>query len=128
MPTSMLRAITFTAISCVIFIAFAAPLSAQKDAGAIVGLVKDASGAVVAGAKVTITDADRGQNFTTRTNEAGEYVASPLHIGRWVVMVEHAGFKKAISSPIEINVQDRAAVNITLQLGQVTEQMIVTEA
>jgi hypothetical protein len=109
-----------------VFLALVTPLCSQKDAGAIVGLVRDASGAVAAGAKVTVTDTDRGQSFSTTTNDAGEYVASPLHVGRWVVSVEHAGFKKAVSSPVEINVQDRAAVNITLQVGQVTEEMMVT--
>lgn len=42
---------------------------AQKDTGAIAGTVKDSSGAVVAGAKVTITDADRGTSVVTSTNE-----------------------------------------------------------
>ena len=99
---------------------------AQKDAGAIVGLVRDASGAVVSGAKVTVADVERGQNFTTNTNEAGEYVASPLRVGRYVVTVEKAGFKRAVSSPVDVSVQDRIAVNITLQVGQVTEQVVVT--
>src|ERR1700687_5197535 len=51
---------------------------AQKDAGAIVGVVRDESGAVVAAAKVTVTDVDRGSQVVVSTNEAGEYVASPL--------------------------------------------------
>jgi Carboxypeptidase regulatory-like domain len=54
----------------------------QKDTGTIVGTVKDPTGAVIAGAKVTVTDVERGQTFTATTSEAGEYVASPLHIGR----------------------------------------------
>ena len=56
------------------------PLLAQKDAGAIVGLVRDPSGAVVVDAKVTVTDVERGIEATS-TNAAGEYVASPLKIG-----------------------------------------------
>jgi len=127
MPTfsTHIRILTVLFFSC----AFAlTPLWAQKDAGAIVGVVRDASGAVVVGAKVTVTDADRGQNFGTKTNESGEYVASPLRVGRWAVTVEHTGFKKAVSSPVEINVQDRVAVNITLQVGQITEQVVVTES
>jgi len=123
---------SFSVLSClltaVLLLLLAAPLLAQKDTGAIVGLVRDPSGAVVAGAKVTVTDVDRGQTFTTTTNESGDYVASPLHIGRWIVTVEHPGFKKAVSSPVAINVQDRAAVNITLQVGQVTEEMVITGA
>src|SRR5450755_3019021 len=132
MPIHCPRPRTLSALSSMLLVAIllilAMPLWAQKDAGAIVGLVRDPSGAVVAGAKVTLTDVDRGQNFTATTNESGEYVASPLHVGRWVVTVEHAGFKKAVSSPVEISVQDRAAVNITLEVGQISEQMLVTGA
>src|SRR6202142_2293633 len=112
-------------LACML-LALATPLWAQKDAGAIVGLVRDPSGAVVTGAKVSVTDVDRGQSFSATTNESGEYLASPLHVGRWVVSVEHAGFKKAVSPPVEVNVQDRVAVNVTLQAGQVNELVVVT--
>jgi Carboxypeptidase regulatory-like domain/TonB dependent receptor len=128
MPIRFLRMQTVSALFFSVFLALATPLSAQKDAGAIVGLVRDSSGAVVTGAKVTVTDVDRGQNFNATTNESGEYVAGPLRVGRWVVTVEHAGFKKGVSSPVEINVQDRVAVNITLQVGQISEQVVVTGA
>ena len=128
MSFSTMQRQTLRAFVALILVAFVTPLWAQKDAGAIVGLVRDSSGAVVAGAKVTLTDTERGQSFATTTSESGEYVASPLHVGRWVVTVEHAGFKKAVSAPVEINVQDRAAVNVTLQIGQVTEEMVITGA
>ena len=115
-----------TIVSFLICLFLSSLAFAQKDAGAIVGLVRDASGAVVSGAKVTVADVERGQNFATNTNEAGEYVASPLRVGRYVVTVEHPGFKRAASSPVDVSVQDRIAVNITLQVGQVTEQVVVT--
>src|SRR5882724_2750644 len=99
---------------------------AQKDAGAIVGTVHDPSGAVVVGAKVSVTDIERGQTFNTTTSPSGEYVASPLRIGRYTVTVEHPGFKTAVSNAIDINVQDRAAVNITLELGEVIDTIKVT--
>src|ERR1035437_10381641 len=72
---------------------------AHKDAGAIVGLVRDSSGAVVTGAKVTVTDVERGIQLTFTTNDAGEYVASPLRIGRYTVTVEKHGFKKEVAWP-----------------------------
>src|SRR5512146_1252967 len=66
-------------------------LWAQKDTGTIAGTVTDPSGAVVAGAKVTVTNVDRGATFTTQTSESGEYVASPLMVGHYTVAVEHSG-------------------------------------
>ena len=99
---------------------------AQKDAGTIAGTVKDASGAVVAHAKVTVTDVDRGTQFSTTTNTSGEYVASPLHVGRYRVEVEQAGFKKAESTEVELSVQQRAVLDFTLQIGGGTEHVEVT--
>ena len=75
----------FLAILCMVF-----PVAAwaQKDAGSIVGTVKDQTGAIVAKAKVTVSDVDRGTYLETATNDSGEYVASPLRVGRYKVTVE----------------------------------------
>ena len=99
---------------------------AQKDAGAIVGLVRDSSGAVVAGARVTVIDVDRNIQLTLSTNDAGEYVASPLRIGRYRVTVEKPGFKKAVAGPFQVNIQDRVGVDLKLQTGSATETITVT--
>src|SRR6202047_389044 len=88
------------------------PLWAQKDAGAIVGLVRDASGAVVAGAKVTVTDVDHGIQLTLSTNNQGEYVASPLRIGQYTVTVDKQGFKKGVAEPGQVNIQDRVGGDV----------------
>jgi hypothetical protein len=104
----------------------ATPLWAQKDAGAIVGLVRDPSGAVVTDAKVTVTDVDRGIQLTLSTNGAGEYVASPLRIGRYTVTVEKQGFKKEVAGPVQVNIQDRVSVDLKLQAGAATEVITVT--
>ncbi len=100
--------------------------SAQKDMGSIVGTVRDSSGAVVAGAKVSVTDNDRGTTFNTTTNTSGEYAANPLHIGRYNVTVEKEGFRKQVVGPIEVNVQARPEVNVTLNVGQIAETVTVT--
>ncbi len=99
---------------------------AQKDMGSILGTVRDTSGAVVQGAKVTVTDADRGTTFETTTNITGEYAANPLRIGRYNVTVEKQGFRKQVVGPIEVNVQARAEVNIALHVGQIAETITVT--
>ena len=73
----------------VVCLASSVPMWAQKDAGSIVGTVKDQTGAIVANAKVTVSDVERGIHLETTTNESGEYVASPLRVGRYTVTVEH---------------------------------------
>jgi hypothetical protein len=128
MPTSLHTRQVLGALFLLLAIGFAKPLWAQKDAGTIVGTVRDPSGAVVQGAKVAIEDVDRGVQMTISTNEQGEYVASPLHIGSYKVTVEKAGFKKAVSEVVQLDVQGRIAINIALQVGQQTEEVLVTGA
>ena len=99
---------------------------AQKDTGNIVGTVRDSSGAVVPRASVTITDVDRGTASSTVTNTTGEYVSGPLKVGRYRIRVEKGGFKTVSVGPIELNVQERPFVNVTLQVGQVQQEITVT--
>jgi hypothetical protein len=99
---------------------------AQKDTGAIAGTVKDPSGAVVAGAKVRVTDVDRGTEIDAVTNQVGEYTISPLKVGRYKVAVEKTGFKTAIAGPVVVEVQERPSVNVTLEVGHADETVTVT--
>src|ERR1017187_7070793 len=78
MPVPFHARPTLVAISLLFAICFATPLWAQKDAGTIVGAVRDPSGAVVPGTKVTVEDVDRGVQVTLSPNEGAEYIASPL--------------------------------------------------
>ena len=109
-----------------LFLTLASPLWAQKDAGAIVGQVRDPSGAVVAGAKVTVADLDRGTQLIVSSNDQGQYVASPLRIGHYNVTVEKQGFKKAVAGPVEVNIQDRVSVDLKLEPGMATEVVTVS--
>ena len=126
MPVRPRRLNVVSALLVCFVLALATSLWAQKDAGAIVGLVRDPSGAVVTGAKVTVTDVDRGLDLNLITNNDGEYVASPLKIGRYTVTVEKEGFKKAVAGPVQVNIQDRVGVDLKLDPGMRTEVMTVT--
>src|SRR5271154_1986183 len=128
MPVSSRVRHILATLFLLVAIGFATPLWAQKDAGTIVGMVRDSSSAAVPGAKITVEDVDRGVQMTLSSNDQGEYVASPLHIGRYKVTVEKAGFKKAVSEVVELDVQGRVAINMTLQVGQISEEMLVTGA
>ena len=59
---------------------------------------------------------DRGVQMTLSTNDDGEYVASPLHIGRYKIRVEKTGFKSAVSEVVELNVQGRVAINRSIMV------------
>ena len=90
------------------------PLGAQTTAGAIVGTVTDPSGAVIGGAAITVTNMDTNISVKTTTDQAGNYVVTPLANGRYSVTVEAAGFKKSVRSDITLNVQDRLRVDAAL--------------
>jgi hypothetical protein len=99
---------------------------AQKDTGAITGTVKDTSGGVVVGAKVHVTDVDRGTEVDVVTNEVGEYTVSPLKVGRYKVSIEKAGFKTAVAGPVVVEVQEHPSVTVVLQVGHADETVKVT--
>jgi hypothetical protein len=126
MPVNLSRPGALAVLFLLMLVALATPLSAQKDAGAIIGLVRDASGAVVTDAKVTVTDVERGTEVVVSTNAEGQYVASPLRIGRYTVTVERKGFKKAVAGPVEVNIQDRVGVDVKLEPGMATEVVNVS--
>jgi len=110
------------------FLAFAPATRGQKDAGSIVGTVKDSSGASIPDAKITVTETEKGITFVTSSDASGEYVASPLNVGRYKVTVEKQGFKTAVAGPIELDVQQRAVVNVTLQVGEMVIRVEVNTA
>src|SRR6266849_3220262 len=120
----MPRFLVFGLLLCVVAI----PLSAQTTSGSIVGTVSDASGGVIAGASVTITNMDTGIAVKTATDNAGNYVITPLQVGLYSVAVEAAGFKKSVRSDITVNVQDRIRVDAALEVGAVTDTVEVQAA
>src|SRR5580658_984903 len=104
----------------------ASQIYAQKDTGSIVGVVRDAGGGVIPGAKVTARDVDRGVRFTTTTDSNGEYVAGPLKVGRYTLTVEKDKFKTAVAGPVQLDVQGRVEANVRLDVGEVTQKVEVT--
>ncbi|MGH9730015.1 MAG: carboxypeptidase regulatory-like domain-containing protein, partial [Candidatus Acidiferrales bacterium] len=101
---------------------------AQQVTGNISGTVKDSSGAVVPNATVTITDTDRNQIVrTVKTDENGAYVAPLLPLGHFSVSAEADQFKKSSVTGIELHVNDKLTVNLTLEVGS-TSQTVTVEA
>lgn len=98
----------------------------QKDTGVIAGTVRDASGAVVAGAKVRVKDIDHGTEFDTTTEANGEYVAGPLKVSRYTITVEKGNFKTAIAGPVQLDVQGRIEADVKLEIGEVSQKVEVT--
>ncbi|HVJ05374.1 MAG TPA: carboxypeptidase regulatory-like domain-containing protein [Candidatus Saccharimonadales bacterium] len=119
----------FCLLMLVFFVLFGGLTSqAQEVTATIVGSVKDASGAVVPGAQVTVTNTDRDEvERTVTTSVSGDYVAPLLPIGHYKVEATAKTFSTAVLKGIELNVSDRYTANLVLQIGAVS-QLIVVEA
>ena len=87
--------------------------------GAITGVVMDESGAVIAGARVTVKDVETNETRSVQTEATGAYTVGPLRLGTYDVSVEQQGFKKGLSKGVVIHAQDRARVDFKLNIGQV---------
>jgi hypothetical protein len=104
--------------------ASATVVHAQAVTGNISGTVTDASGAVIAGAKVVVTNTATGVSLTLTSNDQGRYNAPDLVVGPYEVTASKAGFQKTVQTNINVTVGSQLAVNLTLQVGQ--EQQTVT--
>jgi len=100
---------------------------AQVDAGAVRGTVTDPSGAVVANAKVTLTNDATGLSLVAVSAADGSYTFSPIKIGAYTVAVEAPGFRRA-ATHVTVNVQEQARADFQLVTGAATETIEVTAA
>jgi hypothetical protein len=116
------------AVTCSIALLGAVSGWAQTTSTEILGLVKDSSGAVVPGAKVTITRVATNETRTATTDHAGEYSFPLVDIGEYVLRCEVQGFKTRTVSGMHLQTQQKLRVDLTLELGNVTESIDVTAA
>ena len=113
----------------VLFVLFVSPmLYAQRESGAILGTVTDQSGAVVPGAKVTLTNEATAFITGTVTASGGTFSFTPIKIGTYSVTVEFQGFQKEIRPHITVDVQQQVVVDFVLHPGLVTQTVEVTSA
>ena len=105
---------------------FSAALFAQTFRGGVQGTVTDSTGAVVAGAEITVTSPATGLSRTTQTDGTGNYFVSELPIGTYEVAVKAKGFQTAIVKEVRVEVSASQQVNVQLSAGGATENVVVT--
>jgi len=96
-----------------------------QSTGAIVGTVKETTGAVIPGAVVKITNQGTGITREIASDDNGRYVAESLPVGVYDITTEVAGFKRFAHKEINLNVADRLNIDIVMEVGQVSEVVTV---
>lgn len=103
------------------------PAAGQDARGTVLGRVMDASGAVVPGAEVRITNENTGVSSAARTNDGGNFVLPYLIPGTYTLSCEMAGFKKWSRPGVQVRINDSVEVNVELSVGNVTESVEVRD-
>src|SRR5712691_8820904 len=110
----------------IVILSFCAlPTYAQYRAS-IQGVVTDPDGAAVSGATLTLTNLETNQTLTATTNESGIYNFNALPPSRYSLTVEKTGFKKKALENVGLIAEQANALNIQLEVGQVTESITVS--
>ncbi|HUQ32221.1 MAG TPA: TonB-dependent receptor [Pyrinomonadaceae bacterium] len=99
---------------------------AQSNAADLLGFVRDPSGAVVVGATVTARNPATNFSRNVTTNDDGYYQITNLPPGEYEVTVEAPNYKKAVVPAYKLTVGARADLDITLEIGQITEVVNIT--
>jgi Carboxypeptidase regulatory-like domain len=115
-------------VVCLAVVGWVASHSVQAQTVAIAevsGTVKDASGAVIPGAPVVMTETDKQLNHTATTDASGYYVLPNLPVGPYTLEVRVAGFKSYVQSGIVLIVGNNVEINVTLEVGTLNEKIEV---
>jgi len=114
----MLRAISLAVLAVLV-------VYAQDLRGKLQGLVSDSTGAVIAGANVTLTNDNTGIASTQQTNQVGQYVFDFVQPGNYTVSIEMTGFRRFVNKNILVQSRGDVTVNAALELGATSETVNV---
>ncbi len=90
-------------------------------------MIADASGAGVRGVAITVKSLESGATRAVATDDAGDFRAMSLPLGPYQVRAEKTGFKTEIRNGVNLVVGQEAVVNLRLEIGDLTQEVVVTE-
>lgn len=109
-------------------LALAASSHAQEVRASLTGTITDSSGAPVPAATITVTNVATNAVFTSASSESGLYLAPFLPPGNYKMNVRHDGFKIFNRENIVLQAQDRARVDVQLEVGDLSQSVTVNDA
>ena len=113
-------------LTLIVLLIGASLTQAQFDTATVVGMIRDANGAVVPNASVKLKNTATGIEASSTTDAEGNYQFNNVKIGAYQVSAEVQGFSKALAENIQVTVGARQRVDIALKAGAVTETVTVT--
>lgn len=120
-----LRLVTRLFFITLVLLACPFAMHAQAYYGTIVGTVTDASGAAVAGAKVSIVNVGTSSTIEAVTTAQGTFTVAQLPIGTYTVHITAGSFKESVTNKVEVHVSSNTEVNAVMQVGTVNEKVEV---
>jgi Carboxypeptidase regulatory-like domain len=122
------RRLLFGGIAVLLLASYASPVSAQAvSTGTVAGTVTDNSGAVVAGADVTLISKATGDTRTTVTNEVGHFVFQNVDPGSYILKFKKSGFAELDVTEATVEVGTLLNENVQMKVGSVSATITVTE-
>ena len=109
-----------------LILAFAVPAFSQQTGGSILGVVSDASGAVLPGVAVAATETAMGVTTRVVTDNLGQYRFLALPVGRYRIEVTASGFQKYVANDVVLTVNEQRRIDISMQVGNLSQQIEVT--
>src|ERR1035441_5046279 len=100
-----------------VFLFLVAPLHAQYDNGSVVGTVRDATGAPIPNAAVTLTNTDTAIVMKVKTNGLGGYEAPSVRVGVYTIEASVPGFSDAVAQNVAVSVGGRQRIDLSLKVG-----------
>lgn len=113
---------------CVFLFLMASLALAQATGGVILGTVSDTTGGIIPGATITVKNLSTGIAYKIVTDELGGYRVPGLPPGDYEVTAELEGFKTEVVTGIKLAVGQQAVINVTLEVGELTEKITVIGA
>src|SRR5947207_12526779 len=110
----------------ILLLACASSARAQFATASVVGTIRDASGAVIPDAKVTLTNTATGVSLTRTTTGDGSYEFVTVRGGVYLITAEKAGFSIALTDNVQVQVGARLPVDMQMAVGQLTEKLEVS--
>ncbi len=110
----------------ILFLLSCALVFAQNDRGTITGTVSDATGALVPGVRIVLTNTNTGTKTDTVTTGTGNYTLLALPVGSYALTVEQPGFSKYEQTNIQVQIAVTTRVDVILKVGTASESVRVT--